>query len=64
MDPQNVEELLRGACLLQLPEVVDACGDFLTHQLHPTNCLGIRQFAEIQNCNQLHRAAHAYALVS
>uniref|UniRef100_A0A914W140 BTB domain-containing protein n=1 Tax=Plectus sambesii TaxID=2011161 RepID=A0A914W140_9BILA len=61
MDSSNVEDLVRGGCLLQLPEVVDACCEFLATQLHPTNCLGIRQFADVQNCPLLHRTANLYA---
>lgn len=64
MDASNVESLLRGGCLLQLPEVVEACCGFLTTQLDPSNCLGIRQFADVQNCPDLYRNANQYAQVN
>lgn len=37
--------LLPASSLLQINSVRDACCTFLMKQLHPTNCLGIRQFA-------------------
>lgn len=56
----NVETLLSTACLLQLHEVVEACSRFLSHQLHPSNCLGIAIFAEHQSCNSLLQEATSY----
>ena len=52
------------ACLLQLPEVVEACSNFLIRQLHPSNCLGIRLFADSQSCTRLLQVAHSYTAVS
>ncbi|KAF3838725.1 hypothetical protein F7725_010493, partial [Dissostichus mawsoni] len=37
------------------------CCEFLQSQLHPTNCLGIRAFADLHTCTQLLDQAHAYA---
>lgn len=51
------------ACLLQLPEVVEACSTFLIRQLHPSNCLGIRLFADSQSCTRLLQVAHEYTAV-
>ena len=59
----TVENLLCTANLLQLREVVDMCCDFLRKQLHPSNCIGIQQFAETQGCVQLYRVAHNYVSV-
>jgi len=56
--------LMATACLLQLPEVVEACSLFLVRQLHPSNCLGIRLFADSQSCNRLLEVAHTYIAVS
>ncbi|XP_045476736.1 ring canal kelch homolog [Harmonia axyridis] len=50
---ENVQALLPAANLLQLMDVRDACCDFLQAQLHPTNCLGIRAFADIHGCLDL-----------
>ncbi|XP_071482630.1 kelch-like protein 5 [Diadema antillarum] len=58
----NVEKLLATASILQLSEVVEACCGFLVKQLHPSNCLGIRSFADRQSCSDLLRAAHNYTM--
>ncbi|XP_061643794.1 kelch-like protein 3 isoform X5 [Phyllopteryx taeniolatus] len=57
----NVQVLLPAASLLQLMDVRQACCDFLHSQLHPSNCLGIRAFADTHACTQLVGQAHAYA---
>ena len=46
----NVQELLPAANLLEMGGVVDACCSFLAGQLHPSNCLGIRRFADLHAC--------------
>lgn len=50
-----------AASLLQLMDVRQVCCEFLQSQLHPTNCLGIRAFADLHTCTQLLNQAHAYA---
>ncbi|XP_064120222.1 ring canal kelch homolog [Macrobrachium nipponense] len=57
---ENVQVLLPAANLLQLTDVRDACCDFLQSQLHPTNCLGIRAFADIHGCLELLSIAESY----
>lgn len=57
---ENVQVLLPAANLLQLTDVRDACCDFLQSQLHPTNCLGIRAFADIHGCLELLSIAEGY----
>ena len=59
-----MECLLSTACLLQLSEVVEACCSFLMKQLHPSNCIGIRQFADAQGCTDLYKVANNYVMVS
>ncbi|XP_077999159.1 kelch-like protein 3 [Glandiceps talaboti] len=58
----NVQALLPAANLLQLPDVRDACCDFLQRQLHPTNCLGIRAFADVHACSELLNFAQNYTM--
>uniref|UniRef100_A0AAQ4S1H1 BTB domain-containing protein n=1 Tax=Gasterosteus aculeatus aculeatus TaxID=481459 RepID=A0AAQ4S1H1_GASAC len=58
---ENVQELLPAACLLQLKGVKRACCDFLEGQLDPSNCLGIRDFAETHNCLDLMQAAELFS---
>jgi len=38
-----------------------ACCDFLDSQLDPTNCLGIRDFADTHNCVDLMQAAELFS---
>ncbi|KAL4640376.1 kelch-like protein 2 isoform X1 [Arapaima gigas] len=57
----NVQVLLPAAGLLQLQDVKKACCEFLGTQLHPTNCLGIRAFADMHACTELLNQANAFA---
>merc|ERR1719348_2743674 len=56
----NVQSLLPAANLLQLTDVRDACCEFLQAQLHPTNCLGIRAFADLHGCMDLLSHTESY----
>lgn len=57
---ENVQVLLPAANILQLTDVKEACSDFLKGQLHPSNCLGIRQFADIHGCLDLLAATETF----
>jgi kelch-like protein 2/3 len=57
---ENVQVLLTAANLLQLTDVRDACCDYLQSQLDPSNCLGIREFADIHGCVDLFNYADTY----
>ncbi|KAJ8000474.1 hypothetical protein DPEC_G00180490 [Dallia pectoralis] len=59
---ETIECVLSASCLLQLSAVVQACCNFLIRQLHPSNCLGIRSYAEAQACTLLHLTAHSYTM--
>lgn len=48
-----VQILLPAANLLRFPRVVNACCNFLASQLHSSNCLGIRAFADLHGCPSL-----------
>ncbi|XP_032802656.1 kelch-like protein 20 [Petromyzon marinus] len=56
----NVQALLPAACLLQLAEIQDTCCEFLKRQLDPSNCLGIRAFADTHACRDLLRTADKF----
>ena len=43
-----------------MTDVGIACCEFLKSQLHPTNCLGIRAFADMHSCRDLLQAAHSF----
>ena len=58
----NVQSLLPVASLLQVSSVREACCKFLLRQLHPSNCLGIRTFADAHACEELHKYSHKYTL--
>lgn len=60
---ETIESLLAAACLLQLSQVIQVCCNFLMKQLHPSNCLGIRSFADAQGCVDLLNVAHNYTMV-
>ncbi|XP_037077641.1 kelch-like protein 17 [Pollicipes pollicipes] len=58
----NVQVLLPASSLLQLNGVREACCYFLLKQLHPSNCLGIRSFADAHACGELQLRSHKFAL--
>ena len=58
----NVQSLLSAASLFQIDHLVSACLSFLKQQLSPSNCLGIKSFAELHNCQFLVEAAERYSL--
>lgn len=60
VEENNVQTLLPAACLLQLAEIQDICCEFLKRQLDPSNCLGIRAFADTHSCRELLRIADKF----
>lgn len=60
VEESNVQTLLPAACLLQLAEIQDICCEFLKRQLDPSNCLGIRAFADTHSCRELLRIADKF----
>lgn len=62
IDENNVQTILPAACLLQLKEIQDACCEFLKKQLDPTNCLGIKSFADTHACTELLQIADLFTL--
>lgn len=57
---ENVQILLQAANLLILTEVKQACCDFLQSQLDPSNCIGIRGFADMHGCMDLFNYAENF----
>ncbi|XP_078493321.1 kelch-like protein 20 [Ciona intestinalis] len=60
VEESNVQCLLPAACLLQMVEIQEICSEFLKRQLDPTNCLGIRAFADTHACRELLRVADKF----
>ena len=56
------QALLPASSLLQISMVREACCKFLLRQLHPSNCLGIRNFADAHACKELQTRSHRFAL--
>ncbi|PAA93363.1 hypothetical protein BOX15_Mlig032174g1 [Macrostomum lignano] len=61
VEESNVQTLLPAACLLQLQEIQEVCCEFLKRQLDPSNCLGIRAFADTHACRELLKVAERFA---
>ena len=61
INQNNVLLLIMASGLLQLPEVQNACCQYLAKLLHPCNCLGIVHFAEQHGCTDLYQEACSYA---
>ncbi|XP_071488301.1 kelch-like protein 18 [Diadema antillarum] len=60
IDEDNVQSVLSNASVLQIEAVINLCCEFLKTQLHPTNCLGIRNFAVLHGCFDLKEAADVF----
>ena len=58
----NVCSLLPAATMLQMSHVIEACSVFLEHQLDPSNCIGIADFAAAHGCLELEQKARAFLL--
>lgn len=56
----NVQAIMYACSLFQLSTLQQACSDFLQRQLHPSNCLGIRSFADAHSCSGLRQASEKF----
>ncbi|KAF0742242.1 ring canal kelch isoform X2, partial [Aphis craccivora] len=56
----NVKVLLAAANLLQLDYVKNICAEFLQTQLDPSNCIGIKAFADLYNCMELSTSCQTF----
>ncbi|XP_060870881.1 ring canal kelch homolog [Metopolophium dirhodum] len=57
---ENVQGLLPAGNIFQLDFVKDSCSDYLQKQLDATNCLGIKEFANLHNCRELLSSSEKY----
>ena len=60
IDLNNVLDILPAASLIQMDSVQEACCKFLASQLHPSNCLGIRKFADLHSCPELWKKCNMF----
>lgn len=60
INEMNVCQLLPAATMFQITHVVEACSVFLEHQLDPSNCIGIADFASEHGCMDLYNKARDY----
>lgn len=60
IDLTNVLDILPAACFFQMVGVQEACCSFLASQLHPSNCLGIRMFADVHSCQSLWKKCNIF----
>ncbi len=58
----SAQEMLAAGSLFQFPTIVAASCEFLQRNLHPSNCLGIENFAQMHSCNKLEMEAHQFTL--
>lgn len=56
----NVQDLLPAAGILQLKELKEACCAFLSEHMDTSNCLGIKQFADLHSCPELLKKANRF----
>lgn len=59
---ENAQTLLFACSILQVDSVARACCRFMTSHLHPSNCVGIRNFAEQHGQTDLIAKADEYIL--
>ncbi|TGZ62910.1 hypothetical protein CRM22_007168 [Opisthorchis felineus] len=60
INERNVCELLAASSMMQMSHVVHACCTFLEHQFHPSNIIGICEFAIANDCANLVHSAQCY----
>lgn len=62
IDSENVEEMTRTATMLQFTAIQENCTKFYSTILCVSNCLGIREIADLYNMARLREEAHALVL--
>ena len=62
MSVENVQTLLYACSILQIESVTKACCGFMAIHLHPTNCVGVRNFAELHGLCELVAESERYMI--
>ena len=58
---ENVQDTLAAASLLQMKQAQEVCCEFLKNHLDVSNCLGVKNFAEVNGCTQLSEVVDSFA---
>lgn len=58
---ENVQDTLAAASLLQMKQAQEVCCEFLKDHLDVSNCLGVKNFAEVNGCTQLSEVVDSFA---
>lgn len=58
----NVQSLLETAVLFDVPDVIEACSQFMSHHIDINNCVSICNFAGFHNLTTLSSYARTYIL--
>jgi hypothetical protein len=58
----NVQDLLPAAGILQLRDLKNCCCEFLSDHMDVSNCLGIKQFADMHSCAELVKKANRFII--
>lgn len=59
---ENVQDLLPAAGILQLKDLKISCCEFLSDHMEVSNCLGIKQFADMHSCPNLVKKANRFII--
>lgn len=62
IDTENIDKMTHAATMLQFSWVQEICAQFYSTILNATNCLWIREIAELHNLVLLKEEAHAFVL--
>ncbi|XP_070537746.1 kelch-like protein 6 [Ptychodera flava] len=58
----DAQEMMATASFLHHTSAMLACSEFMTSELHPSNCLGMLQFAQDVGCQELYKHALWFSL--
>ena len=61
INPDNIEEILAAAHMLQFENVQDACFEFLRNNIDCVNCIAISHLAEKYNCKKAQLDAEEFS---
>ncbi|CAL1546781.1 unnamed protein product [Lymnaea stagnalis] len=60
LSEDTVQSVMQTAAMMQISAVEKLCCSFLVEHLHPSNCLGIRDFAHVIGCFDLKEIADKF----